>query len=215
MRIRVFICDDHKIFREGLRNLLDKEGDIEVIGEAGDGIAAVREIGRLSPHVVVMDISMPNLNGVEATRQILARNPAVKIIALSIHSDRRFISRMMKSGASGYVLKECAFEELAQGIRIVITNRSYLCNSISDIVIKDYVSQLDGDELSVYSILTPRERQVIQLIAEGRTMKEIASQLYLSVKTIETHRQQIMRRLNIHSTAELTKYAISEGLTSI
>jgi DNA-binding NarL/FixJ family response regulator len=215
MSIRVYICDDHKIFREGLRSLLEKEMDIEVIGEAGDGITAMREIQRLPAHVVVMDVSMPNLNGIEATRQILNRNPLMKVIALSIHSDRRFISRMMKAGASGYVLKDCAFKELAQAIRAALSGKVYLCAATYDAVIKDYVSLLEQSDISVYSTLSPREREVTQLIAEGKSTKDISVQLCVSVKTIETHRQQIMRKLNVHSVAELTKYAIKEGLTSL
>ena len=213
MSIRVLLCDDHQIVRQGLHTLLDRNPEMEVIGEAGDGRSVLRMAEELSPDVIVMDVSMPNLNGVEATHQIITRNPDMKVIALSAYSDKRFILSMMKAGASGYLVKDCAFDELIDAIRAVSTNRTYLSPSISDIVFKDYINRLQKDELSVFSILTTREREVLQLIAEGNTTKKIASLLNLSVKTVETHRQQIMSRLNIRTVADLTKYAIREGLT--
>ena len=215
MSRKVLLGDDHKIVRQGLQVLLEKEPDIEVIGEAEDGRTTVRLAEELSPDVVIMDICMPDLNGIEATRQIIARAPVIKVIALSMYSDRRFVLSIMKAGASGYLLKDCAFEELAQAIRAVAINRTYLSPSIADIMIKDYIHQLQKHDLSVFSVLTAREREVLQLLAEGKTIKEIAAQLYISVKTIETHRQQMMNKLNIHTVAELTKYAVREGLTSL
>lgn len=158
---------------------------------------------------------MASLNGIEATRQIVTGAPEVKVIALSVHSDRRFITEMLKAGASGYVIKDCSFEELVQAIRAVMANRIYLSPGIADKVIKDYVRFLPHTDFSVFSILTEREREVLQLIAEGKNTKEIASSLHVSVKTVETHRKRIMDKLDIHSIAELTKYAIREGLTSI
>ena len=215
MSTRIILADDHKIMREGLRSLLDKQQDIEVVGEAEEGRTTVRLVTDLSPDVVIMDIEMASLNGIEATRQIVAKTPEVRIIALSVHSDRRFITEMLKAGASGYVLKDCSFEELVQAIRAVMANRIYLSPGIADNVIKDYVSFLPRTDFSVFSILTEREREVLQLIAEGKSTKEIALSLHVSVKTIETHRKRIMDKLDIHSIAELTKYAIREGLTSI
>jgi len=215
MIIKVLLGDDHKIMRQGLRALLEKEPDIEVIGEAEDGRMTVRLAEELSPDVVIMDICMPDLNGIEATHQITARLPAVKVVALSMYSDIRFVLSIMKAGASGYLLKDCACDELAQAIRAVTINRTYLSPSIADTMIKDYIHQLQKDDLSVFSVLTAREREVLQLLAEGKTIKEIAAQLYISVKTIETHRQQIMNKLNIHTLPELTKYAVREGLTSL
>ena len=162
-----------------------------------------------------MDIGMPDLNGIEATRQIVAKTQSVKVIALSMHSDRRFVVEMLKAGASGYLLKDSAFKELAQAIRAVVVNRIYLSPKIADLIIKDYISLSPKTEFSIFSVLTPRERQVLQLLSEGKTTKEIGSDLQVSVKTVETYRQQIMDKLNIHSIAELTKYAIREGLTSL
>ena len=201
--------------REGLRTLIEKQPDMEVVAEAENGRMAVQLARKLFPEVVVMDIGMPDLNGIEATRQILANNPKVKVIALSMHSAKRFVIEMLKSGSSGYLLKDCAFEELALAIRTVIANQIYVSPSINDMMIKDYVHNLSKTEFSVASILTPREREVLQLLAEGKTTKQIAVSLNVSVKTIETYRQQIMHKLDLHSVAELTRYAIREGITSI
>jgi two-component system response regulator NreC len=158
---------------------------------------------------------MPDLNGIEATRQITALDPNVKIVALSMHSDKRFVVQMLKAGAAGYILKDCAFEELADAIRSVIANRTYLSPKLADIIIKDYTRLFPKTEFSVFSSLTLREREVLQLLAEGKTTKEISSSLQISVKTVETYRKQLMDKLDIHSIAELTKYAVREGLTSI
>jgi len=215
MSIRVLLCDDHQIVREGLRVLIEKQPDMEVIEEAQSGEEAVRLVRDLLPDVVVMDIAMPDLNGIEATRQILGKAPGVKVIALSMHSDRRFAVQMLKEGASGYLLKDCAFEELANAIRAVAMNRVYLSPKIAEIVIKDCVRLSPQTGFSAFSLLSPREREVLQLLSEGNTTKEIAFRLRVSVKTIETYRKQIMDKLNMHSIAELTKFAIREGLTSL
>jgi len=201
--------------REGLRALIEKQPDMEVVAEAENGRIAVQLALKLFPEVVVMDIGMPDLNGIEATRQILANNPKVKVIALSMHSAKRFVVEMLKSGSSGYLLKDCAFEELALAIRTVIANQIYVSPGITDMMIKEYVHNLSKTEFSVTSILTPREREVLQLLAEGKTTKQIAVSLNVSVKTIETYRQQIMHKLNLHSVAELTRYAIREGITPL
>jgi DNA-binding NarL/FixJ family response regulator len=201
--------------REGLRTLIEKQPDMEVVAEAENGRMAVQLARKLFPEVVVMDIGMPDLNGIEATRQILANNPKVKVIALSMHSAKRFVVEMLKSGSSGYLLKDCAFEELALAIHTVIANQVYVSPSINGMMIKEYVHNLSKTEFSVTSILTPREREVLQLLAEGKTTKQIAVSLNVSVKTIETYRQQIMHKLNLHSVAELTRYAIQEGITSL
>ena len=188
---------------------------MEVIAEAENGRMAVQLVRKCLPEVVVIDIGMPDLNGIEATRQILAHNPEVKVVALSMHSAKRFVVEMLRAGSSGYLLKDCAFEELAVAIRTVITNKIYVSSGISDMVIKEYVNSLSKKEFSAASILTPREREVLQLLAEGRTTKQIANILKVSVKTIETYRHQIMHKLNLHSIAELTKYAIREGITPL
>jgi two-component system response regulator NreC len=215
MSLKVLLADDHKIMRSSLRVLLDKEPSIEVVGEAENGRQTVQMAEKLSPDVVIMDICMPDLNGIEAAHQITTRTPKIKVLALSMYSDRRFVLSMLKAGALGYLMKDCAFEELIQAIQNVSKNRVYLSRGLTDYIIKDYISRLQKDELSAFSILTAREREVLQLIAEGKTAKEIAFQLNISVKTVETHRHEVMNRLNIHTVAGLTRYAISEGLTSL
>ncbi|UCH43521.1 MAG: response regulator transcription factor [Dehalococcoidales bacterium] len=215
MSIRVLLADDHKIMRQGIRSLLEQQPDIEVIAEAGDGRAALKLVQETSPNIVLMDIVMPDLNGIEATRRIIARAPNVKVIALSMYLDTRYITGMLSAGASGYILKDCALDELIRAIYTVISDQTHLSPRISQIVVKDYIDHLDGRRPSALSFLTAREREVLQLLAEGMSMKEIAHHLELSVKTIETYRQQTMDKLNIHSVAELTKYAIREGLTSL
>ena len=215
MTIRVLLADDHKIVRQGLRGLLEKQPDIEVIAEAEDGRTAVRLVKEMSPNVVIMDVAMPDLNGIEATRQITAKAPGTKVVTLSMYSDRRFVAEMLGAGASGYLLKDCAFEELIQAIHTVAANQVYLSPTIVNTLVKDYIHRLEKSDASAFSLLTTREREVLQLLAEGKTTKEIGHQLYLSVKTIETYRQQIMIKLNIRSIAELTTYAIREGLTAL
>ena len=215
MRITVLLADDHKIMRDGLRSLIEREPDMEVVGEAADGRRTVQLVRELSPDVVIMDVTMPHLNGLEATRQIVAEAPKVKVIALSMHSDRRFVAGMLRAGGSGYLLKDCAFEELVHAIRTVTANQAYLSPAITGIVVEDYVRHVPPRELSAFSVLTSREREVLQLLAEGQTTRGIASRLHTSVKTIETHRRHIMGKLDISGVAELTKYAIREGLTSL
>ena len=214
MLIKVLIAEDHKIVREGICALLNKEADIKVVAEAEDGATAVKLARELLPDVVVMDIGLPNLNGIEATRQIVAGVPGVKVIALSMHSDRRYILEMLKAGAKAYLLKDCAFEELVQAVRDVKRNKVYLSQKITETMINEQIL-LTQEESSVFTLLSDRERQALQLIAEGKTMKEIAHSLKVSVKTAETYRQRIMEKLNMHSVAELTRYAIREGLIQL
>lgn len=208
------LVDDHKIMRDGLRSLTENEDDMEVIAETDNGRTAVRLAIELLPTVVLMDISMPDMNGIEATRQIIAAVPGCKVVALSVNADKQFIMEILKAGASAYLLKNCAYEELADAIRTVIKNKTYLCAEVSEIVIGDYVQLLQDSGDSVYSILSSREREVLQLLAEGSSTSEIAELLHISIKTVETHRQHIMGKLNIRSVAELTKYAIRHGLTA-
>jgi DNA-binding NarL/FixJ family response regulator len=215
MSVRILLADDHKIFRDGLRSLIEKQPDMQVVGEAENGRTTVRLVRELSPDVVVMDISMPDLNGIDATAQVLADVPEIKVIALSMHSDKRFIAGMLKAGASGYLLKDCAFDELVKAINTVMFDQAYLSPKIADVVIKNYVRHLSPSETSALSLLTVREREVLQLIAEGNSTKQIASQLYVSSKTIETHRHRIMEKVSIYNLADLTKFAIREGLTSL
>jgi DNA-binding NarL/FixJ family response regulator len=215
MNIRIVLADDHKIVREGLRNLIGNQKGMEVVGEAGDGREAVRLVSELAPDVVIMDVAMPGLNGIEATRQIVSKTSGPRVIALSMHSDRRFVAEMLHAGASGYLLKDCAFEEIVAAIRSVSQDKIYLSPGVSDILVRDYVRLFPATEFSPLSILTPREREVLQLLAEGKSTREMASSLEVSVKTVETFRQQLMDKLDIHTVAELTKYAIREGLTAL
>jgi len=215
VKLRILLADDHKIVRDGLRNLLERDPEIVVVGEAEDGREALQLARKLAPDVVVMDIAMPDLNGIEATRQILAEIPKIKIVALSMHSDKRYVSEMLKAGAAGYLLKDCAFEELITAIKTIARGKIYLSPGIAGVVLEEFIRTGAGADASAFSLLSDREREVLQLMAEGRTTKEVAAQLHVSVKTIETHRTHIMAKLDIHSIAALTKYAIREGLTSL
>jgi two-component system, NarL family, response regulator NreC len=209
------IADDHRIVREGLQSLVEKENDLEVIGVAANGRQALVLTLRQKPDVVIMDIAMPELNGIDATRQILDEVPGVKVIALSMHSEKQFVEGMLRAGVAGYLLKESAFEELIKAIRVVCTGKKYLSQDVTDIVLRDYLSPADEKDSEQTPDLTLREREVLQLLAEGRAMKEIAGRLNISVKTVESHRKNIMDKLNLNTVAELTKYAVRRGLTAI
>lgn len=213
--IRILLADDHKILRSGMRGLLESEPDMEVVAEAEDGRTAVKLSRELALDIILMDISMNDMNGIEATRQIIARSPKAKIIILSMLSGQRFVADVFKAGASGYLLKDCDFSEIVSAIRAVISGEAYLCPQIATILRNDYLQQILKMEPSSSSTLSPREREVLQLMAEGKSTKEIAFSFNLSVKTVEVHRQRIMEKLDIHSIAELTKYAIREGLTPL
>jgi DNA-binding NarL/FixJ family response regulator len=216
MKTSVVLADDHRIIREGLRTLIDQQSDMEVVAEASDGREAIDLCESLEPNVVVMDVAMPDLNGIEATRHVVSECPHTKVLALSMHADRQYAAGMLGAGASGYVLKDCAFDELADAIRVVRDGGTYLSPEMEGIVLQDYVDRLSGEGGdSAFSILTDREREVLQLVAEGNTTKQIAEELHVSVKTVESHRQNMMDKLEIRSIAELTKYAVREGLTSL
>jgi DNA-binding NarL/FixJ family response regulator len=215
MKTNILLVDDHNIMRIGLRALIERHPDLHVVAEASNGRDAVKLVREIKPNIVIMDVGMPDMNGIEATRQILTENPNVKIIALSMHSDCRFVSGMLEAGALGYLLKDCAFEELALAIETVNNKQIYLSPQVTGIVIADFVRQLPQKKASPYSRLSGREREVLQLLAEGKSTKQIAQLLFVSAKTVETHRSQIMEKLDLHSVAELTKFAIREGLTSI
>jgi len=215
MSIKVLLVDDHAIIREGLRSLLEKQPEIEVIADTDNGRKAIELVRELWPDIVIMDISMPGLNGIEATRQITTEFPDVKVVALSIHSKRRFVADMLSAGATGYILKECLFDELVQAIEAVAAGGRYLSPKITDVVVSDYVKRLSATAYSPFEALKTREREVLQLVAEGKSTKQIALELHVSTKTIEANRRQIMDKLNIHSVAELTKYAVREGLTTL
>jgi len=215
MSIKILLADDHAIVRQGLRSLLEKEPDMEVVGEAEDGRKAMQLVRELVPDIVVMDVTMPNLNGIDATHEIVSEFPQIKVIALSIHSHKQFIAGMLKAGASGYILKECLFDEFVQAIRTVIGSGTYLSPRITGVVISNYVEHLATMADLSLAKLTDREHEVIQLLAEGKSTKQIALELHLSTKAIEANRRNIMEKLDIHSVAELTKYAVREGLTSL
>jgi len=213
VKIRVLLADDHAIFREGLLLLLRQDAHIEVVGVASNGREAVQMAGTTKPDLIILDVTMPDLNGMEATRRIRAGDPQARILALSMHSEMLQVGRMLEAGARGYVLKDRGGCELKEAITRVAAGEIYLDPTIAQEILRDYVSKLDGGGEKPASLLTSRQSEVLQMIAEGRTTKEIASLLDVSVKTVETYRRQIMTRLDIHSVAGLTKYAVREGLT--
>jgi two-component system, NarL family, response regulator NreC len=217
MGIRIILADDHNIIRQGLRAMLEQQADMEVVAEAQDGREILSLASSLDPDIIIMDVAMPNLNGIEATRQITQHGGGgkVKILALSMHADKRFAAGMLSAGASGYLLKDCAFDELVQAIRTVRAGQVFLSPAITDVVVEDYVSRVSAADDSAFAVLTAREREVLQLMAEGQSTKDAAALLHVSPKTVETHRRQIMEKLGIFSVAELTKYAIREGLVSL
>lgn len=217
MSIRILLADDHRILREGLRSLLAQQMDITVVGEASDGETAVALARELRPDIVIMDVVMPGCGGVEATRRIRTDLRETKVIGLSMHADRRFVSEMLRAGALGYLVKDSAFEELNQAVRTVMQNRPYLSAAITGSLVEDFVRQACTQERqsTPLHMLTSREQEVLRLLADGKRVKEVAHFLNISAKTVESHRQNIMDKLEIHSTIELTRYALREGLTSI
>jgi DNA-binding NarL/FixJ family response regulator len=214
MNTRIMLVDDHEVVRQGLRSLLEREEGIKVVAEASDGHTALRLAAEVSPDIVIMDVRMPDLNGVDATRQMVAAHPGLRVIALSAQADAQSTSEMLRAGASGYVLKEAAFEELVIAIKAVSGGKVYLSPSIAGDVVRGFVSGAPGElRSSAYTALSPREREVLQLTAEGHSTKAVANLLHVSVKTIETHRRNIMEKTGIDSVAGLTRYAIREGIT--
>ncbi len=211
---RIVVADDHRLMRQGLRTMLTSQG-FEVVGEAQDGRTAVAMACELAADLVIMDITMPGLNGIDATRQITdSAGNGAKVIALSMHSDRRFVAQALKAGASGYLLKDCAFDELAQAIQAVLAGKVYLSPGVTGAVVDDYLRKVPTADTGRCANLTAREREVLQLLAEGSSTKQIAAALKVSTKTVETYRRRVMDKLNLYTVAELTKYAIREGLTS-
>jgi DNA-binding NarL/FixJ family response regulator len=210
--VRIILADDHAMMREGLRAILETELGFTVVAQAGDGRETVQLAKAHAPDLVIMDISMPELNGIEATRQIMAEAPGTRVIALSMHADKRFVGEMLAAGAAGYLLKQSAMDELQQAIQTVLAGKTYISPEIAGTVVQEYVQMKKG---SGREELTAKEREVLQLIAEGLSTKEIAGKLSVSVPTIETHRAHIMAKLQLHTVAELTKYAIRTGLTSL
>lgn len=216
MNISVYIADDHTIVRDGLKVLLDEQPDIEVVGDAADGRETVRQVTELTPDVVLMDINMPELNGVEATHQIMEHCPSTRVVILSMFATQEHISRSLQAGARGYLLKESAGIEVVNAVREVMSGRRYLSPKISEDVIDDYVRLRDqGVEGDPLSLLSPREREVLQMVVEGKSSAEIAEVLFLSPKTVETYRSRLMGKLEIHDIPGLVKFAIQHGLTTL
>ena len=215
MATKILIADDHNILREGLRRLIESRQGFQVVAEAESGRAAVELVEKHCPDVIIMDVSMPDLNGIQATKLICNAHPSSKVIGLSMHSDKRYVLEMFRAGASGYLLKSCSWDEIEKAVQTVSENRIYLSTGIEDVIIKDYLDRLQEECKSVHSILSDRECEVLQLIAEGKTCKEIAFSLKLSSKTVDVFRHKIMKKLGLSSVAELTKYAIREGITSL
>ncbi|HEX7604521.1 MAG TPA: response regulator transcription factor [Polyangiaceae bacterium] len=213
--MKVLLVDDHKIIRDGLHAILDEQPGIDVVGEAADGHEALALAQTLRPEVVVMDVSMEGLNGIDATARLACEHPGIKVIGLSMNADRRYVLAMLSAGAAGYLWKNAAADELIRAIQAVAAGRTYLSPEISGVVIETAVNASLPAQVATASTLSPREREVLQLLAEGRTSKDIALTLHIGVPTVETHRRQIMGKLKLRSIAELTKYAIREGLTPL
>ena len=215
MSIRILLADDHTVMRDGLRALLERQPDIEVVAEAADGRECVRLAEEHCPDVVVMDIAMPNMNGIEATRRIVADRPRTAVVILSMHQDESYVLRALKAGAKGYLLKDSLRADVIEAIRAVAQGRSFLTRKIGRILQEDYVRQLENRGLDdTYDLLTTREREILQLIAEGRTNKEAATLLNVSVTTVETHRTHILQKLGLHSIPELILYAVRKGIVA-
>ena len=213
MSIRIALADDHKVLRHGLSRAFANEKDIEVVGEAENGYEIIELVRKTTPDIIIMDISMPGMNGIQATQQIIKELPDIKIIALSMYSGKKMIHEMFKAGAKGYLLKDCEYEELINAIRVVIADKTYLSPAITEVVVENMLNP--AEEKNAFAVLSDKERQVLQLLAEGNTTKQIARMLHVSPKTVEGHRTKIMNKLGIDSVANLTKYAIREGLTSV
>ena len=213
--IRILIADDHRVLRTGLKLLLERQAGFEVVAEASDGRQTVDLVKTHSPDIVLLDIAMPNLNGIEAARQINAHQPEIGIIILSMHADESYLLRALKSGARGYLLKDAGEEDVIQAVRAVHDRKAFFSPAISKLLVEDYVRQLQQQGLEdVYDLLKPREREITQLLAEGKTSKDIAALLFLSPYTVDTHRKTILQKLNVHSVPELMLYAMRKGIIS-
>jgi two-component system response regulator NreC len=212
-KIRVLLADDHAIVREGVKLILTAETDIDVVGEAEDGVQAVEMAKKLKPDVAVLDIGMPGINGIEATKQIKAALPETQTLALTMHEDDTYVFQLLKAGASGYVLKRAAASDLVQAVRAARRGEAFLYPSVAKAVVADYLKRLaTGEGRETYDGLTEREKEILTLVAEGATNQDIAQKLYISVKTVQTHRAHIMEKLNLHDRTKLVRYAIRKGL---
>jgi len=213
MKIRILLADDHTILRAGLKMMLNAQPDMEIVGEAQDGRQSMQEAQRLQPDIILMDITMPDMNGIEATKQIKKLLPEIKILILTMHEHDEYIFQALRAGASGYMLKEAADTELISAIHIIQSGQFYLSPTAQSVMVGDYLQRLrTGEDKDSYSSLTEREREILKLVAEGYTNNQIAERLVISPKTVDTHRTHIMDKLNLHSRAELVKYAMRRGL---
>jgi DNA-binding NarL/FixJ family response regulator len=215
MKLKILLVDDHTILREGLKSLIERNPDAEVVGEASNGMEAVSLAGELQPDLVIMDLTMPVMNGIDATREITTRYPAIRVLALSMESNRYFVVEVLKAGASGYLLKETAFAELREAVHTVARGETFLPRKIATLLVKEFLQRIPEEVSPVYESLTSREREILQLVAEGKSTKEIAHRFGSSVKTVENQRHAIMQKLQLFSIAELTKYAVRHGLSPL
>ena len=214
--MKILLADDHNVLRKGLRRILEEQPDLEVVGEASDGREAVALNAKLRPDIVVMDIAMPLMNGLEATRQILQRNASVNVLILSMYSDENYVVQVLRAGARGYLLKDTAEEDLITAVRAVAKGQPFFSPKIAKLLMGDSIQRLRTEGMSdSYDLLTPREREVLQLIAEGKSNKEAAASLFVSPTTIETHRARIMDKLDLHSTADIVLYAVRKGIVQL
>ncbi|HXF82803.1 MAG TPA: response regulator transcription factor [bacterium] len=212
-KIRVLVADDHAIVREGVRMILAKEPDVEVVGEAGDGQEALDLVERLRPHVVIMDISMPGVGGIEATQRLKAAHPQIQVLALTMHEDESYVFQLLRAGAAGYVLKRAAAQDLVQAVRAAARGEAFLYPSVARRVVEDYLKRVEaGEERERYDGLTAREKEILTLIAQGLSNQQIAEKLFISIKTVQTHRAHILEKLGLHDRTELVRYAIRKGL---
>lgn len=212
-KIRVLLADDHAIVREGVKMILIKEPDIEVVGEASDGQEALDLVDRLKPGVVVMDISMPGMSGIEATQHVRERHPGVNVLALTMHEDESYVFKLLRAGASGYVLKRAAAQDLVQAVRAAAKGEAFLYPSVARKVVEDYLKRVEtGEDRERYDGLTEREKEILTVIAQGLSNQQIAQKLYISIKTVQTHRAHILEKLGLHDRTELVRYAIRKGL---
>lgn len=214
MKIKVLIADDHQLFREGLVNLLFSAPDIEVIAQAEDGVQAIEKAKHYKPDVILIDIAMPNMNGIEATRKLKKELPEIKIIAVSMHSDRQYVKGILEAGADGYLLKNCTYRQLTDAIQSVNIGKKFLSEDITELVINGYLNYSENDS-DGYSDLSQREQEIFQLFAEGKSTREIAEKLFISVKTVGTHKQHIFEKLELKTNADIVKYALKKGLIQL
>ncbi len=215
MNLKIMLADDHRVLLEGLRALISGVQGLSVAGTAFTGHEALRLADEIKPDIVIMDIGMPDMNGIEATRRIISNHPGTKVIALSVHSEGKYVMEMIRAGAAGYVLKECAFEEIERAIGAVVDHQAYLSPGVTREVFQGLSDPEARQPESAFSLLSSREREILQLLAEGKTVREVADTINVSVKTVDTHKQNVMRKLNLGSFAELIKYAVRQGLTPL